>query len=91
MPVKELLRLEGRHGNKLKRVAERYFEFAQPICTGVLELPDGLAFFTPIQHGGVRVLDGDEVGVVICLASHARIYPSGYERDDDHPPELPSS
>jgi len=79
--IHELLSCEASLGNKLVAVAERYFQLRAPLRQNVLSLPSGLAFLTPLYPQAVRVLDGDEDGVVLCLASGARVFPHGHERE----------
>ena len=85
--IRELLSQEASHGNKLVAVAERFFQLRAPLRQSVLSLPTGLAFLTPLYPQAVRVLDGDEDGVVLCLASGARVFPHGHERE---PPGSPT-
>ena len=79
--IRELLAYEASLGNKVVAVAERFFQLRAPLHQSVLALPLGLAFLTPLYPKAVRVLDGDEDGVVLCLSSGARVLPHGHERE----------
>jgi hypothetical protein len=86
LPVQSLVRAEALQGNKLQRVLERTVFLSRPPSCGVLGLPPGLSFLCPLQHEGVRVYDGDDKGVILSLERNERIYPSGFESEDDRDP-----
>jgi hypothetical protein len=73
--IQAFVREQAALGNKVRSIAfPTVFLGASPSC-GPVRLPEGLAFFTPIFHTGVRVLDGDNEGVICCLSTGQRVYP----------------
>ena len=86
-PVRAFLAGEAKNGNKIKSINKLSAELSRPPSCGVLNLPEGMAFLCPIHHSGTRLFDGDEDGVLLCLSTTFRIYPTGYEAQptDDAP------
>lgn len=79
------VREEASRGNKITSIAITTVTLSAPPTSGVLALPSGLCFLSPLFHTGIRVYDGDQEGVILHLESGARIYPTGYEAPLDIP------
>jgi hypothetical protein len=77
--VSELLRQQHSLGNKVRAIAAGFVELAQPLGEQVWSLPEGLAFWCPLQEPPVGHYDGDEDGAVVCLTNGTRVFPTGHE------------
>ena len=78
-PVRAFLVGESQFGNKIKSINRLSAELTGPPTHKIMNLPEGIAFLCPIHHSGTRRFDGDENGVLLCLSTRFRIYPTGYE------------
>ncbi len=77
--IRALLESQARLGNKVRSISKHLVQLSQPLGLFVQTLPDGLVFWTPLQHESPRVLDGDEDGAVVCQSTGVRVYPTGFE------------
>jgi hypothetical protein len=82
-PVRELLRIEASAGNKITHISERFIKLEKPLGLRVDTLPEGIVFWTPLRDAEPRFWDGDESGVVQCLASRTRIHPTIWDVDPE--------
>jgi len=87
--VQAFVREEASRGNKITSIALTAVTLSAPPTCGLLALPNGLCFLSPLFHTGTRVFDGDQEGVILHLDSGARVYPSGYEAPLDIPQTSP--
>ncbi len=85
-PVRSLVLSEIAAGNKIAAINASYVRLQNPPTCGVLDLPEGLAFFCPIYHDGTRVFEGAEDGIIKNPETGEVILPSGHEGPD---PRLP--
>jgi hypothetical protein len=86
--VQSFVRAQAALGNKVRSIAFPTIFLSAPPSCGPFGLPEALAFFTPMRHAGVRVLDGDDEGVVCCLSTGQRVYPIPVECAPPAAPEL---
>ncbi len=77
--TRELLSRQHAMGNKVRAIAEGLVELQRPLGDSVWALPEGLVFWCPLQEQHIGHYDGDEDGVVVCLATGGRVVPTGYE------------
>ena len=81
--VTDLLRAEALRGNKVRSISKGIIELALPLTEEIGNLPTGLVFWCPLQEQSIGHYDGDEYGVIVCLETGTRIYPSEREAEDD--------
>ena len=89
--VGELVRRQRTLGNKVRAITGGFVELAKPLGEHVWSLPEGLAFWCPLQEPSVGHYDGDEDGAVVCLTSGTRVFPTGYESASGSDPRRDSS
>lgn len=81
-PVRLLVLREAAAGNKIEAIHRGFVQLQRPPTCGVLGLPEGLAFFCPVHHEGLRVYDGAEDGITKNPATGEAVFPSGHEGPD---------
>jgi hypothetical protein len=81
-PVRALVLSEAAAGNKVETIHRHFVKLQRPPSCGVLDLPEGLAFFCPIYHEGTRVYDGSEDGMIKNPETGETVIPSGHEGPD---------
>ena len=82
-PVRALVLGEASTGNKIVSIHRGFVQLQRPPSAGVLNLPEGLAFFCPIYHEGTRAYDGAGDGIIKNPDTWETVFPSGYESPED--------